>query len=428
MATFQAQPTQNAFAVPGTQTEDQVEVIWQMGCVSFSSNNNELRLPPDMATQLSDDSIKELKVRLRCDDHCIIRIFANSSSLYLGCVPVFAFLDQDKQVFRICQAPQLLMTGDNPGSNPSSGPIAETTKRRTPESDPLEVYKPGVLAKKVPRPPNAFILYRKEHQPLLKQQNPSLHNNEISKILGKQWNSEHESVKSRYKRMAERIKHKHAADNPGYQYAPRKPSEKKRRMMARKMAQLQNTMLKQTSPIQAGIGMLDIADYECDDSEGVPMLDAERGEDGFIFLNGSPLTAEDVLGTRRPAAMSHLTPSQENRLVITLPTGGNQQLQQEADDYSQQDGKSSARNPNPHGNSITTTQASHVTNDQDFFESLVNWEAIAADVALVKSVTQEELEELADVELGNPYLLLSEEGHRTSFEKELDRTLRLFKG
>jgi len=72
MAVFQAQPIQNAFAIPGTQTEDQVEVIWQMGCASFSSNNSELRLPLDMATQLSDDSINELKVRLRCDDHCRI--------------------------------------------------------------------------------------------------------------------------------------------------------------------------------------------------------------------------------------------------------------------------------------------------------------------------------------------------------------------
>jgi len=284
-----------------------------------------------------------------------------------------------------------------------------------------------ISAKKEPRPPNAFILYRKERHPLLKQQNRSLHNNEISKILGRQWNFEQESVKSRYKRMAERIKREHATDNPGYQYAPRKPFEK-RRMTTRKMAQLQNIMLNQTSPIQVGVDMLDIADYEYDDSEGVLMLDAERCEDGFIFLNGSPLTAEDVLGTRRPAAMSHLTSSQGNRLVVTMPTGGNRQLQQEADSYSQKDGKSSAQNLNPHGNSITTTQASHITNDQDFFESLVNWEAIAADVALVKSATQEELEELADVELGNPYLLLSEEGHCTSFEKELDRTLHLFNG
>ena len=34
---------------------------------------------------------------------------------------------------------------------------------------------------KVARPPNAFILYRQHHHPLLKNQNPDLHNNQICK-------------------------------------------------------------------------------------------------------------------------------------------------------------------------------------------------------------------------------------------------------
>ena len=32
---------------------------------------------------------------------------------------------------------------------------------------------------KVARPPNAFILYRQHHHPLLKAKNPDMHNNEI---------------------------------------------------------------------------------------------------------------------------------------------------------------------------------------------------------------------------------------------------------
>ena len=34
---------------------------------------------------------------------------------------------------------------------------------------------------KIPRPPNAFILYRQHFHPSMKKQNPNLHNNEICK-------------------------------------------------------------------------------------------------------------------------------------------------------------------------------------------------------------------------------------------------------
>jgi HMG (high mobility group) box len=34
---------------------------------------------------------------------------------------------------------------------------------------------------KIPRPPNAFILYRQEHHPFIKAANPEFHNNDICK-------------------------------------------------------------------------------------------------------------------------------------------------------------------------------------------------------------------------------------------------------
>lgn len=39
-----------------------------------------------------------------------------------------------------------------------------------------------VKAAKVPRPPNAFILYRQHHHPKLKEAHPNLSNNEICKF------------------------------------------------------------------------------------------------------------------------------------------------------------------------------------------------------------------------------------------------------
>ncbi len=48
--------------------------------------------------------------------------------------------------------------------------------------DPKKKHVPPQLIK-VPRPPNAYILYRKDKHKLVKDENPHLHNNEICKWL-----------------------------------------------------------------------------------------------------------------------------------------------------------------------------------------------------------------------------------------------------
>ncbi|KAI4725439.1 hypothetical protein E4T49_06795 [Aureobasidium sp. EXF-10728] len=56
---------------------------------------------------------------------------------------------------------------------------------------------------KVPRPRNAFILYRQNRQAAVVAQNPGLANPEISKIIGEQWRNEPEGEKNRWKAYAE---------------------------------------------------------------------------------------------------------------------------------------------------------------------------------------------------------------------------------
>ncbi|KAF2771542.1 mating-type protein MAT1-2, partial [Teratosphaeria nubilosa] len=80
---------------------------------------------------------------------------------------------------------------------------------------------PKKAGSKVPRPPNAFIIYRQEWHPKVVAQNPGLHNNAISVIIGKKWRAESEDVRDRYKRKAEDAKRQHELDHPGYQYQPR---------------------------------------------------------------------------------------------------------------------------------------------------------------------------------------------------------------
>ncbi|CAK7222270.1 hypothetical protein SCUCBS95973_004786 [Sporothrix curviconia] len=82
---------------------------------------------------------------------------------------------------------------------------------------------------KVPRPPNAYILYRKDHHKAVKQSNPKLSNNDISIILGRQWNEEADDIRIHYHKMAVDIKRQVEALHPTYKYNPRKSSEIRRR-------------------------------------------------------------------------------------------------------------------------------------------------------------------------------------------------------
>ncbi|KAL0937927.1 mating type protein mat1-2-1 [Colletotrichum truncatum] len=82
---------------------------------------------------------------------------------------------------------------------------------------------------KVPRPPNAYILYRKDHHAKVKQFNTQLTNNQISVILGKAWNNESHAVREKYTELARLHKERLMMLHPDYRYTPRKPSEKRRR-------------------------------------------------------------------------------------------------------------------------------------------------------------------------------------------------------
>nr|ATA58224.1 MAT1-2-1 [Neofusicoccum luteum] len=81
----------------------------------------------------------------------------------------------------------------------------------------------------VPRPMNCFILYRKEKHPSVVAANPGVHNNEISKIIGRMWRAETRATKEIYKAKAEKLSQEHAAAHPEYRYAPRRSAVIRRR-------------------------------------------------------------------------------------------------------------------------------------------------------------------------------------------------------
>ncbi|KAF2839703.1 hypothetical protein M501DRAFT_902699, partial [Patellaria atrata CBS 101060] len=75
---------------------------------------------------------------------------------------------------------------------------------------------------KVPRPRNAFILYRQHHQANIAAQHPGLPNPDISKILGEQWKAEEDKVREQWKILAGEEKERHQAQYPDYRFKPRR--------------------------------------------------------------------------------------------------------------------------------------------------------------------------------------------------------------
>jgi len=87
--------------------------------------------------------------------------------------------------------------------------------------------------KKPPRPPNAFILYRRAKQPTIVAQHQGITNNEVSKEIGKMWHEEPMEVRLKFQKMAEAAKEEHMKKYPEYRYRPRRPQERKRRAQTR---------------------------------------------------------------------------------------------------------------------------------------------------------------------------------------------------
>ncbi|KAH6618546.1 hypothetical protein C7974DRAFT_317313 [Boeremia exigua] len=78
---------------------------------------------------------------------------------------------------------------------------------------------------KIPRPRNAFILYRQHHQQNIIRRNPGLNNPDISKIIGEQWKAESDEEKKVWQDLAQEEKARHHEQYPDYRYQPRRISK-----------------------------------------------------------------------------------------------------------------------------------------------------------------------------------------------------------